>query len=97
MAVEIERSQLRKALLSGGLSEQEVREVEADFSRNNYTIDDEALLEKLMGFGKDMFTVITIMDRLGVGKTNAVRMIERRQRHKLGALVNIYTLEVYDQ
>lgn len=97
MAVEIERSHMRKILLSGGLSEQEVRDVEAEFSRNSYALDDEALLEKLLGFGKDMFTVITIMDRLGVTKTNTVRMIERRQRQRLGALVNIYTLEVDEQ
>jgi hypothetical protein len=41
-----------------------------------------------------MYTIISVFDRLGLGKANAVRMLEQRQREKLGNLVNIYSLEV---
>ena len=97
MIVEIEPSRVNRVLLSAGLSEQEVRHVGSEFSKNNFIIDDEGLLNLLIGFNKDTFVIISVFDRLGLGKNNAVRMIELRQKQKLGALVNIYELEVDDE
>jgi len=94
MIVEIEPSRVNRVLLSSGLSEQEVRRIGSEFSKNNFIMDDEDLLDLLIGFNKDTFTIISVFDRLGLGKNNAVRMMEMRQKQKLGALVNIYELEV---
>jgi len=92
--IEIEPSQFNRSLLSAGFSEAEVREICSEFSKNDFMIEDEALLDKMLRFGKDMYTIITVFERLGIGKSNAVRMLERRQKEKLGSLVNIYSLEV---
>lgn len=96
MMIELDSAMIHKSLLSAGLSEKEVREINAEFSKNNFVIEDEVLLNKLLEFGKDMFTIITLFDRLGIGKNVAVRMMETRQKKKLGAYVNIYNLEVDD-
>jgi hypothetical protein len=96
MLIELEPSNFNRSLLSIGFSEFEVRELAAEFSKNNFIIDDELLLEKMLEFGKDMYTIISVFDRLGLGKGNAVKMLEQKQRQKLGNLVNIYSLEVDD-
>jgi hypothetical protein len=96
MMIEIEPAKLNRTLLSVGLSEQEVRKVNGEFSKNNSLITDEGLLEILLEFNKDTYTIITIFDKIGIGKNTAIRMMEMRQRQKLGTLVNVYNLEVED-
>jgi hypothetical protein len=94
MMVEFEPEFFNRTLLSAGLSEQEVRLIGAEFSRNGDVIEDEVLLERLVDAGLDMSAIITVFSRLGIGKGAAVRMIELRQKKKLGKLVEVYTLEV---
>ncbi|MFH1393824.1 MAG: hypothetical protein ABIH29_02995 [Candidatus Micrarchaeota archaeon] len=96
MMIEMRPEELNRALLSMGLTEGEVREIGSEFSKNNFVIEDEMLLDKLLEFGKDMYTIIRLFEKLGIGKGNAVRMMEIRQKQKLGSLVNIYSLEVED-
>ncbi len=94
MLVEFEPRILKKALLANGLSEAQVRDIEAEFFRKNLVLEDEALADKLIQHGKDLHSIITIFSRLGIGKETVVRMLERRAKQKLGSLVDIYTLEV---
>lgn len=97
MQIDLEPSEFNRALLSMGFGESEVRELRAEFSKNNFLIEDELLLDKMLEFGKDMYTIISVFDRLGLGKSNAVFMLEQRQKRKLGNLINIYSLEVDEE
>lgn len=96
MMVEVEPAVFKKTLLSAGLNEKEVRDIELEFSKNNFMIEDEVLLDKFLHFGKDMFTIISLFNRLGVSKDTVIRMIEMRQKIKLGKSANIYAIEVDD-
>lgn len=96
MMVELDPSVFKRSLLTIGFTESQVRDLANEFSKNNFMLDDEFLLEKMLEFGADMYTIISVFDRLGLGKSNAVRMLEQKQRQKLGNLVNIYSLEVDD-
>lgn len=92
--VEFEPEFFNRTLLSAGLSEQKVRELGNEFTKNGFVIDDEILLDHLLKAGIDMSSIIMVFSRLGLGKATAVRMMEMRQKKKLGKLVEIYTLEV---
>jgi hypothetical protein len=92
--VEFDPIVFKRTLLAQGLSETEVREMEAEFSRNNLVIEDETLADRLMQHGKDLHSIIAIFSRFGIGKETVVRMLEKRAKQKLGGLVDIYTLEV---
>jgi len=92
--VEFEPEFFNRTLLAEGLSENTVREMELEFSKNGFVIDDEVLLEHLINAGLDMSSIISVFSRLGLGKATAVRMIEIRQKKRLGKLVEIYNLEV---
>ncbi|MDD5172114.1 MAG: hypothetical protein PHF60_03705 [Candidatus ainarchaeum sp.] len=94
MKVEFEPELLNRTLLSSGLSEQQVREIGSDFSKNGFVMEDEALLDKLLEAGKDMPTIIGIFSKIGIGKENTVRMIEIRQKKRLGPMVQVHTLKV---
>jgi len=92
--VEFEPEFFNRTLLSAGLSEHEVRLIGAEFERNGDVIEDEVLLERLADAGLEMSAIITVFSRLGIGKAAAVRMIELRQKKRLGKLVEVHTLEV---
>lgn len=94
MNVEIEPQVLRKNLRSAGLSEARIREIEAEFSKNDYEMMDEALLGKLLLSGMDMFGAIAFFGKFGIGESTVVRMMERKERNKLGVSADVYTLEV---
>lgn len=94
MLVEFEPELLRRTLLSSGLTEQQVREISSEFSRNGFVMEDEALLDKLLEAGRDMPTIISIFSKLGIGKETTVRMIEIRQKKRLGPMVEVHTLRV---
>lgn len=94
--VEVDPELFSRTLLSAGFSEQQVRKIGAEFQKNGFVLDDEALLDRLLESGKDMFTIISIFGRIGIGKDNTVRMIEMRQKKKLGNFVEMYSLEVED-
>ncbi|MFH1221944.1 MAG: hypothetical protein V1492_02565 [Candidatus Micrarchaeota archaeon] len=94
MLLEMEPAAFNKALLSCGLSEAEVREIGIELSKNNLTLADEALLEKLIQFGKDMFTIIAVFNKLGIGKDTVITLIERRQKQRVGKSADIYSIEV---
>jgi hypothetical protein len=94
MNVEIEPHVFRKDLRSAGLDETQIREIESEFSRNDYEMTDEALLGKLLSFRMDMLGVIALFGRLGIGEGTVMRMLEKRERDKLGMYADVYTLEV---
>lgn len=96
MIIELDPSNFKRSLLSIGFSESQVRDLANEFSKNDFVLEDEFLLDKMLEYGKDMYMIISVFDKLGLGKGNAVRMLEQRQRQKLGNLVNIYSLEVDD-
>ncbi|MBN1169851.1 hypothetical protein JXA56_02410 [Candidatus Micrarchaeota archaeon] len=94
--IEFEPEFFNRTLLTAGLTENQVREIAIEFSRNNYVIEDETLLEYLMSTGIDMSSIISIFSKLGIGKATAVKMIEMKQQKKLGKTVQIYGLEVIE-
>ncbi len=94
MLVEFEPELLSRILLSSGLTEQQVREIAAEFSKNGFVMEDEAFLDKLLESGRDMATIISIFSKLGIGKETTVRMIEIRQKKRLGPMVEVHTLRV---
>ena len=57
-------------------------------------MEDEALLDRLLEAGSDMPTIVGIFGKLGIGKENTVRMIEIRQKKRLGPAVQVHTLRV---
>lgn len=94
MQVEFEPELLSRTLLSAGLTEQQVRGIASEFSKNGFVMDDEALLNKLLEAGRDMPSIISIFSKLGIGKETTVRMIEIRQKKRLGPMVEVHTLRV---
>ena len=94
MLVEFEPELLSRTLLSSGLTEQQVREIASEFSKNGFVMEDEAFLDKLLESGRDMPTIISIFSKLGIGKETTVRMIEIRQKKRLGPMVEVHTLRV---
>lgn len=94
MNVEIEPHVFRKGLRSAGLNEAQIREIESEFSRNDYEMTDEALLGKLLSFRMDLFGALALFGRFGIGEGTVMRMLERRERNKLGIYADVYTLEV---
>jgi hypothetical protein len=94
MLIEFEPQLLSRTLLSAGLSEQQVREINSEFSKNGFVMEDEAFLDKLLEAGEDMPSVVSIFSKLGIGKETTVRMIEIRQKKKLGPMVEVHTLRV---
>ncbi len=92
--VEFDPAVFKRTLLAHGLSDAQVRDIEAEFSRNNLVLEDEKLADMLMQRGKELHSMIDIFRRLGIGKETVVRMLERRAKQKLGGLVDIYTIEV---
>lgn len=94
MLVEFEPELLSRTLLSSGLTEQQVRAIASEFSKNGFVMEDEAFLDKLLESGRDMPTIISIFSKLGIGKETTVRMIEIRQKKRLGPMVEVHTLRV---
>ncbi len=94
--VEFEPKAFSRILLSHGLNDSQIREITSEFSKNNNVIDDEVLVGKLSAMGFNMYQLISVFNKLGVGSDNVVRMLERKQKQKLGAFVDIYSLEVDD-
>jgi len=94
--VEVEPGAFSRILFSHGLSDSQIREIASEFSKNNNVIDDETLVGKLSGMGLNMYQLISVFNKLGIGSDNVVRMLERKQKQKLGAFVDIYSLEVDD-
>lgn len=94
MRVEFEPELFNRTLLSAGLTEQQVRQLEVEFTKNDFVIEDEVLLDHLLHCGVDLSRIIMIFSKLGLGKTTAVSMIEMKQKKNLGKLVEIYNLEV---
>jgi len=94
MRVEFEPELLSRTLLTNGFTEQQVRRIASEFSKNGFVMEDESFLDRLLDAGKDMPTIINIFSKLGIGKETTVRMIEIRQKKKLGPMVEVYTLRV---
>ncbi len=92
--IEIEPSEFNKILRSVGLSDAQLGEINMEFSKNNDTLDDEALLETLLKLGKDLHAIITVFEKIGVGRHAAVNLIEAYQKRLFGGAVDIHTMEV---
>lgn len=92
--IRIEPAEFNRILRGAGLSVLQISEIGAEFSKHNDTLDDEALLDMLLLLGKDMHTVITIFEKIGIGRQTAVFLIEARQKRILGGIVDIRTMEV---
>ena len=95
-SIELDPDAFGKLLLSCGLSEPEVRQISSEFAKNGNTLDDEVLAGKLLAMGKELYTIISIFNKLGIGSNNIIRMIERQQAEKVGAFADVYNLEVED-
>jgi len=96
MIVEFEPAVFKRIVRSAGLNEAAVRELEMEFSKAGFVLDDAVLLETLLRLGADMFVVVSIFSKLGLGEDNAVRLLERRERERFGAMADIHALEVDD-
>ncbi len=94
MKAEFEPENFNRLLLSSGLNEQQVRELELEFTKNSNEISDETLLDYLLKFGMDLPKIIYLFNKLGLGKNTAMSMLEIKQKKKLGKFVEIYHLEV---
>jgi len=94
--VEFEPAAFKKILLSAGLAEAQAREIEMEFSRLEFVLDDSALLDALLRVGADTFAIISVFGRIGIGGDSVVGMMEARERDKLGHLADIHALEIED-
>lgn len=94
LKAEFEPETFNRFLLSSGLSEQQVRILELEFTKNNNEISDETLLDYFLKFGLDIPKIIFLFNRIGIGKNTMMAILEMRQKKKLGKLVEIYHLEV---
>ena len=92
--IEIEPSEFNKILRSAGLSDAQIREINMEFSKNNDTLDDESVLEMILKLGKDLHTIITVFEKLGVGKHAAVDLIEAHQKRLFGGAIDTHRMEV---
>lgn len=94
--VEVEPVKFNKVLRSVGLSEVQIKQISSEFSKNDETLDDERLLDMLLFFGKDIYNIISVFEKFGIGRETVVTMVEERQKRRLGGVVDVYTLEVVE-
>ncbi len=92
--IEMEPSEFNKILRNAGINEARIGEINLEFSKNSDTLEDEAFLEILLKLGKDMHAIITVFERLGVGRHAAIDLIEAYQKRRFGSAVDIHTMEV---
>jgi len=96
MKIEINPTELNKVLISEGLSESQVRIIGAEFKKKDGVISDDELLEKLMEFNRSTFSIISIFERVGIGRDTAIRLIAHKEKSRLGHIAEVVTLEVED-
>lgn len=94
--VEVEPVKFNKVLRSVGLNEVQIKQISSEFSKNDETLDDERLLDMLLLFGKDIYNIISVFEKFGIGRETVVTMVEERQKRRLGGVVDVYTLEVVE-
>jgi hypothetical protein len=92
----MEPKKMNRIMLAEGIGEKQIRELEAEFASNSFSLSDEELIGRLMDSGVPVHSIINIFDKAGIGRTTAIRIISEKQVRNLEMNATIYSLEVRD-
>ncbi|MFH1285852.1 MAG: hypothetical protein ABIH99_04680 [Candidatus Micrarchaeota archaeon] len=78
------------------MSEEQIHDVETEFAKHDYAMNEESLFVLLKKFGCTYSAIFSILGKIGIGARDAVKLSARLQRKQTASNAKYFSLRITD-